>query len=209
LVGQGASIGAGAVILPGLTIGMQAMVGAGAVVTADVPAKAIVSGNPARIVGYMDAKRQAPRAAAARPQNAASVMPTPVRGVTLHRLPLVEDLRGRLTAGEFVDQIPFSPLRYFLVFDVPGKEVRGEHAHRRCHQFLVCLRGSVSVVADDGAASVEVELNEPTLGIYIPPMVWAIQYKYSGDALLLVFASDHYDASDYIRDYAEFRTALK
>jgi dTDP-4-dehydrorhamnose 3,5-epimerase-like enzyme len=135
-------------------------------------------------------------------------MPTSVRGVTLHRLPLVEDLRGRLTAGEFADQVPFRPLRYFLVFDVPGKEVRGEHAHRTCHQFLVCLRGSVSVVADDGAASEEFELNEPNLGLYLPPMVWAIQYRYSSDALLLVFASDHYDAADYIRDYAEFRAAL-
>jgi acetyltransferase-like isoleucine patch superfamily enzyme/dTDP-4-dehydrorhamnose 3,5-epimerase-like enzyme len=206
-VGQGASIGAGAVILPGRTIGVQAMVGAGSVVTGDVPAKAVVSGNPARIVGYMDAKRPAPQASPARRPDAASVTPTSVRGVTLHRLPLVEDLRGRLTAGEFVDQIPFAPLRYFVVFDVPGKEVRGEHAHRTCQQFLVCLRGSVSVVADDGRASEEVELNEPTLGLYVPPMVWAIQYKYSADALLLVFASDHYDAGDYIRDYAEFRAA--
>jgi UDP-2-acetamido-3-amino-2,3-dideoxy-glucuronate N-acetyltransferase len=188
-VGAGASIGAGAVILPGLTIGMQAMVGAGAVVTGDVPAKAVVSGNPARIVGYMDAKRQAAPAATKRRPDAAAVVQTSVR-------------------GEFVDQIPFNPLRYFLVFDVPGKEVRGEHAHRTCHQFLVCLRGSVSVVVDDGAASEEFELNEPNLGLYVRPMVWAIQYRYSADALLLVFASDHYDAADYIRDYAEFRAAL-
>ena len=207
-VGQGASIGAGAVILPGVTIGMQAMVGAGAVVTADVPAKAVVSGNPARIVGYMDARRQAAPAATKRQPAAAAVVQTSVRGVSVHRLPLIEDLRGRLTAGEFVDQVPFSPRRYFLVFDVPGKEVRGEHAHRKCHQFLVCLRGSVSVVADDGAASEEFELNEPNLGLYLRPMVWAIQYRYSADALLLVFASEHYDAADYIRDYAEFRAAL-
>ena len=208
-IGPGASIGAGAVILPGRTIGMQAMVGAGAVVTGDVPAKAIVSGNPARIVGYMDARRQDGQAAPPRRPGAASVVQTSVRGVTLHRLPLVEDLRGRLTAGEFVEQIPFAPLRYFVVFDVPGKEVRGEHAHRKCHQFLVCLRGSVSVVADDGGASEEFELNEPDLGLYLPPMVWAVQYRYSSDALLLVFASDHYDARDYIRDYAEYKNALK
>jgi len=208
-VGPGASIGAGAVILPGLKIGMQAMVGAGAVVTGDVPAKAVVFGNPARIVGYMDAKRQpAPAVGTRRPEATASV-PMSVRGVTLHRLPLVEDLRGRLTAGEFVDQVPFSPQRYFLVFDVPGKEVRGEHAHRRCHQFLVCLRGSVSVVVDDGTTSEEVLLNEPNVGLHVPPMVWAIQYRYSADALLLVFASEHYDAADYIRDYGEFRAALK
>jgi dTDP-4-dehydrorhamnose 3,5-epimerase-like enzyme len=187
---------------------MQAMIGAGAVVTGDVPAKAVVSGNPARIVGYMDAKRQTAAVERRRPE-AAPVQQTSVRGVSLHRLPLVEDLRGRLTAGEFVDQIPFAPLRYFLVFDVPGKEVRGEHAHRRCQQFLVCLRGSVSVVVDDGSTSEEIELNEPNLGLCVRPMVWAIQYRYTADALLLVFASDHYDATDYIRDYAEFRAALK
>jgi acetyltransferase-like isoleucine patch superfamily enzyme len=207
-VGAGASIGAGAVILPGVKVGMHAMVGAGAVVTGDVPAKAIVFGNPARIVGYMDAKRQAGPAPPTRRPDAGAVVETSVRGATLHRLPLVEDLRGRLTAGEFVDQVPFSPLRYFLVFDVPGKEVRGEHAHRTCHQFLTCLRGSVSVVVDDGTASEEILLNEPNLGLYIRPMIWAIQYRYSADALLLVFASHHYDAADYIRDYAEFRAAL-
>jgi len=208
-LGPGASIGAGAVILPGLKIGPDAMIGAGAVVTGDVPAKAIVSGNPARITGYVDAKRQSPALPAAAAPRTASVVETSVRGVTLHRLPLVEDLRGRLTAGEFVDEIPFTPLRYFVVFDVPGKEVRGEHAHRRCHQFLVCLRGSVSVVVDDGAASQEIELKESNVGLCIRPMVWAVQYRYSADALLLVFASDHYDAADYIRDYAEFRAALK
>ena len=208
-VGEGASIGAGAVILPGLKIGPDAMVGAGAVVTGDVPAKAIVSGNPARITGYVDAKRQSPALPAATAPRTASAADTSVRGVTLHRLPLVEDLRGRLTAGEFADEIPFTPLRYFIVFDVPGKEVRGEHAHRTCHQFLVCVRGSVSVVVDDGAASQEIELKEPNVGLYIRPMVWAVQYRYSADAMLLVFASDHYDSADYIRDYAEFRAALK
>jgi len=94
------------------------------------------------------------------------------------------------------------------VFDVPGKDVRGEHAHRRCHQFLVCLRGSLSVVVDDGQASEEIALDRPSIGLYLPPMVWAVQYRYSADALLLVFASDPYDASDYIRDYDEFLSAI-
>jgi UDP-2-acetamido-3-amino-2,3-dideoxy-glucuronate N-acetyltransferase len=204
----GSSIGAGAVVLPGITVGPRALVGAGAVVTQDVPARAIVSGNPARIVGYVDARRQpavsVPHAAAADP-----VVPTSVRGVSIHRLPLVEDLRGRLTAGEFSDQIPFAPLRYFLVFDVPGKDVRGEHAHRTCQQFLVCVRGSVAVVVDDGQAGEEILLDRPDLGLYVPPLVWAVQYRYTTDAMLLVFASDHYDPADYIRDYSEFQQVLK
>jgi dTDP-4-dehydrorhamnose 3,5-epimerase-like enzyme len=100
--------------------------------------------------------------------------------------------------------VPFLPRRYFMVFDVPGKDVRGEHAHHRCHQFLVCARGAVAVVADDGENSEEVTLDAPNLGLYLPPMTWATQYKYSPDALLLVFASDLYDPADYIRDYDEF-----
>ena len=121
---------------------------------------------------------------------------------------LKEELRGNLSAGEFESHVPFVPRRYFLVFDVPGKDVRGEHAHRRCHQFLVCVRGSVSVVVDDGTASEEIVLDAPNLGLYLPPMVWAVQYQYSADALLLVFASDPYDPEDYIRDYETFRAAI-
>ncbi|MEO7190774.1 MAG: WxcM-like domain-containing protein [Vicinamibacterales bacterium] len=208
-LGAGASIGAGAVILPGVNIGARAMVGAGAVVTYDVPPKAIVSGNPARIVGYVDAKRQTTGASLIRPQASGDSVQTSVRGVTIHRLPLVEDLRGTLTAGEFERQVPFTPLRYFMVFNVPGKDVRGEHAHRRCKQFLVCVRGSVAVMVDDGVKSEEVELNDVCLGLYLPPMVWAVQYRYSADALLLVFASDHYDPDDYIREYSAFLAALE
>ena len=205
-IGRGASIGSGAVILPGVRIGALAMIGAGAVVTRDVPAKAIVSGNPARIVGYAETKSAARAAEPATRIAAAPVQATSVRGVTVHRLTLAEDLRGKLAAGEFGPEIPFAPKRYFMVFDVPGKEVRGEHAHRQCQQFLVCIRGSVSVVVDDGKASEEIELSEPNVGVLVPPMIWAVQYKYSADAVLLVFASEHYDAADYIRDYEEFKT---
>ena len=204
-VGRGASIGGGASILPGLTIGARAMIGAGSVVTHDVPARAIVSGNPARIVGYVDARRRTREAPAPPGGSPGEVIPTSVSGVTLHRLVRVDDLRGTLSAGEFPNSLPFVPHRYFMVFDVPTKEVRGEHAHRRCHQFIVCARGSLTVVVDDGTASEEIVLESPGLGLYLPPMVWAIQYKYSEDALLLVLASDPYDPDDYIRDYDEYR----
>ena len=91
-----------------------------------------------------------------------------------------------------------------MVFDVPNKEVRGEHAHRECHQFLICVRGSCAVVADDAMRRIEVVLDAPNRGMYLPPGTWGVQYKYSADALLLVFASHPYDATDYIRDYATF-----
>ncbi|MGH8032288.1 MAG: sugar 3,4-ketoisomerase, partial [Luteimonas sp.] len=133
-----------------------------------------------------------------------SVEATEVGGVTLHMLPRFVDLRGALSAGEFARDLPFTPLRYFLVFDVPSQETRGEHAHNTCHQFLVCAHGSVRVLADDGQRRREFTLDSPGVGLYLPPMTWGTQYRYSKDAVLLVFASHAYDADDYIRSYADF-----
>jgi acetyltransferase-like isoleucine patch superfamily enzyme len=201
-VRKGASIGANATILPGLEIGTNAMVGAGAVVTHSVPPHAIAAGNPAKIVGYVGTQAPAPNRLA--PQTGASVTKTEVKGVTIHTLPVVEDMRGNLSVGEFSRSIPFEPKRYFLVFGVPSRDVRGEHAHRECHQFLICVAGNCSLVADDGTNRTEVLLDSPNLGVYLPPGVWSVQYKHSSDAILLVFASHFYDPADYIRDYSEF-----
>ena len=204
LIETGVSIGAGATILPGITIGTNAMVAAGAVVTRSVPPNAIVVGNPATIVGYVDAEKDK---VIANDAQGASVgaQPTQVSGVTLHQMPRIVDIRGSLTVGEFDRSIPFAVKRYFMVFDVPSKETRGEHAHRTCHQFLICVRGSCAVVADDGTHRQEFLLDRPDLGVHLPPMVWGIQYKYSADAILLVYASHYYDNDDYIRNYSEFR----
>ena len=205
---QGASIGAGAVILPGVVIGRKAMVAAGAVVTRSVPPNAVVVGNPAKIVGYVDAIRSdVADIASIKPE--VGVTPTRIEGVNLHRMPKVPDIRGTLTVGEFERSIPFSAKRYFMVFDVPSMETRGEHAHRECHQFLICVRGSCAVVADNGMYRQEFLLDRPEVGIHLPPMVWGIQYKYSADAVLLVFASHYYDSADYIRDYSEFRKLVE
>jgi len=143
------------------------------------------------------------------PGDPADIMASSVSGVTVHRLNLVEDARGNLAAGEFERQIPFVPKRYFLIFGVPAKEVRGEHAHRSCDQFLTCPRGSVAIIVDDGTSSEEIVLDHPSLGLYVPSMIWGTQYKYSADALLLVFASEYYDPDDYIRDYNEFLSRLR
>ena len=208
LVKRGAPIGANATILPGLTIGEKAMVGAGAVVTRDVPPMAIVAGNPARIVGYDGADSMSAEAVSATPA-AVGVSTTRVAGVTLHRLPQVNDLRGNLSFGEIANQIPFEVKRYFLVYSVPSKEIRGEHAHRSLHQFLICVHGRCHVVADDGTNRQEFVLDSPTVGLHLPPMVWGIQYKYTQDAVLLVLASDRYDPGSYIRDYSEFLELVK
>ena len=117
-------------------------------------------------------------------------------------------MRGNLVAGGFESDVPFSVKRCFMIFDVPSENVRGEHAHRTCHQFLVCARGSCRVVVDDGRVREEIALDRSDLGLHIPPMTWGIQYRYSRDALLLVFASHAYDAADYIRDYDAFIAAV-
>lgn len=204
-ISDGASIGAGAVLLPGITIGAKAMVAAGAVVTRSVPANSIVVGNPARITGYVDAGREELPIIISSKFDVGSAE-TKVRGVTLHRFPRIADIRGSLTVGEFERTVPFAVKRYFMVFNVPSIETRGEHAHRTCHQFLICVRGSCTVVADDGLNRQEFLLDRPEIGIYLPPMVWGIQYKYSPDAMLMVFTSHFYDDGDYIRDYAQFLT---
>ena len=200
---KGASIGANATILSGLTIGENCIVGAGAVVTRSVPPNAVVVGNPARITGYVD--RVAPaQAFVGGIIGAASSEATPVAGVTLHRFPEYADMRGSVTVGNFVQEVPFVPRRYFMVHGVPSSETRGEHAHRECHQFMVCVSGSCCVVVDDGRSRSEVRLDSPCLGLNVPAGVWATQHNYSRDAMLLVFASHPYDPADYIRDYSEF-----
>jgi len=200
---DGASIGANATVGAGLTIGERAMVGAGAVVTHDVPADTIVAGNPARIVGYVNAADTGSLAQAA-PPDTPSRTPTLVDGVMLHRLPVVEDLRGSLTFGELGVQLPFAVQRYFVVYDVSTQQIRGERAHRTLHQFLLCVRGSCRVVADDGQTRQEFVLDHPSVGLHIPPLIWSVTYRFSADAVLLVFASGSYDPGDYIRDYAQF-----
>ena len=127
----------------------------------------------------------------------------------LIKLPNIIDVRGNLAVAEFGNLIPFDVKRFFMVYQVPLTQIRGEHAHHRCHQFLIAARGHISVIADDGINKEEFLLDGPDLGLYLPPKVWGIQYKYSPDACLLVFASDFYDESDYIRNYDDFLSVVK
>jgi UDP-2-acetamido-3-amino-2,3-dideoxy-glucuronate N-acetyltransferase len=204
IVRTGASIGANATILPGIEIGRGAMVGAGAVVTRSVPPHAIVVGNPARIHGYVETTRtDAPARRTATSAPGRTMLG--VANAHLQRFAEHSDLRGRLTAGEApTEDVPFVPKRWFFVYDVPSREVRGEHAHRRCHQFLVCVAGEVTIAVDDGENRTEVVLDDPTLGIYIPPLVWGSQFRYDSTSVLLVLASHEYEADDYIREYDVF-----
>lgn len=207
-IAENVSIGAGCIIGLGVTVAQCAILEPGSVVLQNVPAFAIVGGNPAKITGYTQTD------GFTKDSNVITgidddVVNIGVNNVTLHRFKLVKDYRGDLSVGEFAKEIPFEPKRYFLVFNVPSEKTRGEHAHYECHQFLICVKGSCSVVADDGLSRREVLLDQPNLGVYLPPLTWGIQYKYSHDAVLLVFASHYYEANDYIRSYEEFLVAIE
>lgn len=205
IVKKGASIGANATILAGNTIGKNVMVGAGSVVTKDVPQNAIVMGNPAHITGYISATNaQQNKPEVTLEQKHGIVGQSAIAGVKYYQLPVIPDMRGTLSFAEHGQYLPFIPKRYFLVFDVESREVRGEHAHRKLHQFLVCVKGSLSVMVDDGCCREEYVLDTPGSALYMPPMVWGVQYKYSPDAMLMVLASDIYEPDDYIRDYDEY-----
>jgi len=201
---QGASIGANATLLPGIIVGKNAMVGAGAVVTHDVPPNAIVVGNPARIVNYVHTDRNLAPMEDETTKKGGVLVGLKVKNAWIYHLPFVIDMRGNLSVIEFEDILPFKPKRCFWIFDVPGKHVRGEHAHFNLEQFLICVKGSCSVVLDDGENRQEILLDQPNKGLYIPPLVWDIQYKHTKDCVLIVFASEKYDTCDYIREYEEF-----
>lgn len=213
IVEDGSSIGANATILPGVRIGRGAMVGAGAVVTRDVPAHATVVGNPAIVIGYQNTGGSGDPAVGALKyisggslgEAVGSRLELGVGGCWLERLPYFADMRGSLTPLQLHKGLPFLPQRVFLVYGVPSHNVRGEHAHHTCKQFLISAHRGVSVVVDDGESRREVRLDDQTVGLYLAPMVWGIQYKFDPECVLLVAASDPYEATDYIRDYVEFR----
>jgi len=204
----GASIGANVTILPGIKIERNAMIGAGSVVVHDVPPNAIVVGNPGVIVGYASAEKS--RVANTKLElSKETVQDLGVSGAKVYRLPLFRDLRGSLAVAEHGKGLPFQPKRCFLVFDVPSGETRGEHAHKTLDQFLVCVKGEVSVVVDNGIQRAEVLLDSPGIGLHLPPRVWGIQYKFSTDSVLMVLASGGYDETDYIRNYEDYLRYIK
>lgn len=197
-VRKGASIGANATILP-VEIGESAMVGAGAVVTKNVPPYAIVVGNPARIVGYVGATNME--------TEGSSAWGAPVKGTTgatLYDIPHFGDLRGDLNVLEFETFLPFPVRRMFYTYNVGSTDVRGEHAHKACEQFLLAVHGSLNVIVDDGEHREEYVLDAPSRGLHLPAGCWGVQYKHSSDCVLLVLASRPYENGDYIRDYDEF-----
>ena len=206
VVQKGASIGANATILPGIVIGQRALIGAGTVVTRNVTPRAIVTGNPGRIVGYTDTTSHDREPASTDEGHAdgPTAEALPLAGCQLLRFPSFRDMRGDITVAQFDNLLPFDVQRVFFVYDVPSVDVRGEHAHRTCTQVLLPLSGALSVVVDNGTARREFRLDEPSVGLLIPPELWSVQYRFAAGTVLAVFCSENYDSQEYIRDYDEF-----
>ena len=119
-------------------------------------------------------------------------------------LPRIENAKGNITPVHSGINLPFEIARIFYLYDIPGGEARGAHAHRECHQFLVAASGSFEVVLDDGYNKRTVTLNRPYFGLHIPPGIWAAEQGFSSGSICLVLTSHIYDEADYIRDYASF-----
>lgn len=119
-------------------------------------------------------------------------------------LPQVGDRQGHITAINNEEEIPFAVKRVFYLYDIPGGESRGAHAHKACHQFLIAASGAFEVLLDDGKIQRIVQLNNPYSGLHIPPSIWASEINFSSGAVCLVLASHTYSEHDYIRDYLHF-----
>ena len=124
-------------------------------------------------------------------------------------LPRVQDRRGNLTFIEENSHIPFDIKRVYYLYDVPGGESRGGHAHKTLHQFIIAANGSFDVILDDGFERKRFFLNRSYYGLYICPMVWREIDNFSSGSVCLVLASDYYKEDDYIRDYKKFLKMVK
>lgn len=119
-------------------------------------------------------------------------------------LPKIADPRGNLTFVEGGRNIPFEIRRVFYLYDVPGGESRGGHAHRKCQQFIVAMSGSFDVIVDDGENRRTFTLNRSYYGLYLPSMIWREMANFSSGSVCMVLASEFYDESDYLREYEGF-----
>lgn len=124
-------------------------------------------------------------------------------------LPKMFDPRGNLTVAEQFKNVPFGIKRVYWVYDVPGGESRGGHAHKECKEFIIAVSGSFHVTLDDGAEKKSYLLNHPYQGLLVDTGIWRTLDDFSSGSVCLVLASELYDESDYIRDYDEFLEYVK
>ena len=136
-------------------------------------------------------------------------MRTSVYDCSVIELPRIGDRNGSITAINNSIEIPFEVNRVFYLYDLPGGESRGAHAHKECHQFLIAATGSFEVELFDGKVRRTVALNRPNIGLHIPPGIWASEVNFSSSSICLVLASHHYDEGDYIRHIEDYIDSCK
>ena len=119
-----------------------------------------------------------------------------------------DPMRGTLVAMEMPHQIPFAVPRVFLLSGVPENAIRGDHAHRLQHQFVVAVHGAFEAVAEDASGSRTFLLEDAAMGLHVPPMTWLTLRATKPDSTIMVLASEHFSEGDYIRERAEFDRLL-
>jgi hypothetical protein len=128
-----------------------------------------------------------------------------IKGVQMVDLPKIKDSRGNLSFFENSTQIPFNIKRTYWIYDVPGGEIRGSHAFKESHEFIVALSGSFDVVLHNGEHEVKYSLNRSYSGLYVPNLIWRRLENFSTNSLALIVSNIGYNEHDYIRDFDEFK----
>ncbi|WP_298495264.1 MULTISPECIES: sugar 3,4-ketoisomerase [Helicobacter] len=124
-------------------------------------------------------------------------------------LQTIGDERGKLVSLESNKNLPFAIKRVYYMFDTSPDEPRGFHAHKELEQLVIAIDGACEFVLDDGKSKESVWLNRPDFGLYIGKNMWREMRNFSYGCKLMILASDYYDESEYIRDYAEFLEIIK
>ena len=128
-----------------------------------------------------------------------------MKEATIINLPKIFDSRGNLSFLESNNHVPFEIKRTYWIYDVPGGEIRGSHAFKKSHEFIIALSGSFDVVLNDGKKEVKHSLNRSYYGLYVPNMLWRRVENFSTNALALIVSSIPYDQNDYIRNFNEYK----
>lgn len=126
------------------------------------------------------------------------------RKARLIELPKIHDSRGNLSFVEGGRHVPFSIRRIFHIYDVPGGETRGGHAHKECAEVIMAVSGSFDLIITNGRDECRVTLNRANVAAYIPPGSWITMPNFTTGTVLLALASHEYEEDDYIRDYDEY-----
>lgn len=126
--------------------------------------------------------------------------------VKIIQLPKILDPRGNLSFFENCKQLPFSIKRTYWLYDVPGGELRGSHAFKEGHEFIIALSGAFDVILSDASRETKYNLNRSYYGLYVPNMIWRRIENFSTNSVALVVSSTEYLEEDYVRNFDEFKT---